>query len=155
MSATQSTAQRIGRVLEKITRQSGRLPETPPTAPCCWGGSPSQHRRRIRIQIIMTVMVLGANLIGIGAALILVIVAIPAPSVFNDAPAWITFGVGPAYVASALAVGTYWITRRTVLALRWAIEERKPTPPTNATPSWPRGESRWWIWCCGAPGRCC
>lgn len=129
MSATQSTAQRIGRVLEKITRQSGRLPETPAYGSLLLGRvTESQHRRRIRIQIIKTVMVLGANLIGIGAALILVIVAIPAPSVFNDAPAWITFGVGPAYVASALAVGTYWITRRTVLALRWAIEERKPTP---------------------------
>ena len=33
----------------------------------------------------------------------------------------------PAYIAIALALGAYWITRRTVLALRWAIEERKPT----------------------------
>ena len=28
----------------------------------------------------------------------------------------------------ALALGAYWITRRTINALRWAIEERKPTP---------------------------
>src|SRR6185312_8659236 len=27
-----------------------------------------------------------------------------------------------------LTGGVYWITRRTVLALRWAIEERAPTP---------------------------
>ena len=33
----------------------------------------------------------------------------------------------PGYVIVAMAVGTYWITRRTVLALHWAIEERKPT----------------------------
>ena len=90
--------------------------------------SESQRRRRIRIQVILTVLVLGANLIGIGVALLLVTVAIPAPSVFNDAPLWITFGVAPAYVALALAVGAFWITRRTVLALRWAIEERAPTP---------------------------
>src|ERR1700759_303190 len=129
MYGNQSVAQRIGRVLETVTRQSGRLPETPAYGSLLLGRvSESQRRRRIRIQIIMTVLVLGANLIGIGVALLVVTVAIPEPSVFDDAPAWITFGAAPAYVALALTVGTYWITRRTVLGLRWAIEERKPTP---------------------------
>lgn len=128
MSAHQSVAQRIGRVLERITRQSGRLPATPAYGSLLLGRvSESQGRRRIRIQVIMTVLVLGANLLGIGAGLILVIVAIPAPSIFDDAPAWLTFGVSPAYIVLALTVGTVWITRRTVLALRWAIEERTPT----------------------------
>ena len=128
MSAKQSVAQRIGRVLETVTRQSGRLPETPAYGSLLLGRvSESQRRRRIRIQIIMTILVLGANLIGIGVALLVVTVAIPEPSVFDDAPAWITFGAAPAYVALALAVGAYWITRRTVIALRWAIEERKPS----------------------------
>src|ERR1700739_2818453 len=122
MLAKKSMGQRLGRVLEAVTRQSGRLPETPAYGSLLLGGvSESQRRRRIRIQIIMTVLVLGANLIGIGVALVLVTVAIPEPSVFDDAPAWVTFGVAPAYVAIALAVGAYWITRRTVFALRWAI----------------------------------
>ncbi|MGH3553009.1 MAG: adenylate/guanylate cyclase domain-containing protein, partial [Mycobacterium sp.] len=68
-----------------------------------------------------------ANLIGIGVALLLVTVAFPVPSVFTDAPLWVTFAVAPAYVVIALALGTYWITRRTVSALRWAMEERKPS----------------------------
>ncbi|OMC21808.1 adenylate/guanylate cyclase domain-containing protein [Mycobacterium colombiense] len=128
MSAHRSVAQRIGRVLERITRQSGRLPATPAYGSLLLGRvSESQGRRRIRIQIIMTVLVLGANLIGIGAAVVLVTVAIPVPSIFADAPAWITFGAMPAYATLALALGTVWITRRTVLALRWAIEERTPT----------------------------
>ncbi|MGZ4526869.1 MAG: adenylate/guanylate cyclase domain-containing protein [Mycobacterium sp.] len=128
MSANQSLAKRIGRVLETVTRQSGRLPETPAYGSLLLGRvSESQRRRRIRIQIILTVMVLGANLIGIAVTLLLVTVAIPQPSVFDDAPWWITFGVSPAYIALALAVGTYWITRRTVITLRWAIEERTPT----------------------------
>jgi adenylate cyclase len=127
MLANQRMAQRLGRVLERVTRQSGRLPETPAYGSLLLGRvSESQRRRRIRIQVIMTVLVLGANLIGIGVALLLVTVAIPEPSVFDDAPGWLTFGVVPAYVAIALAVGAYWITRRTVFALRWAIEERKP-----------------------------
>ncbi|MDT5052087.1 MAG: adenylate cyclase, partial [Mycobacterium sp.] len=44
-----------------------------------------------------------------------------------DAPMWITFAVTPAYTALALVLGVFWITRRTVTALRWSIEERRPT----------------------------
>jgi adenylate cyclase len=89
--------------------------------------SESPRRRRIRIQLILTVLVAVVNLIGICVAVLLVTVAIPEPSVFDDAPWWITFLVAPAYTALALAVGAYWITRRTVHALRWAIEDRKPS----------------------------
>lgn len=128
MSARRSTAQRIGRVLERITRQSGRLPETPAYGSFILGRvAESQHRRRVRIQIIMTILILGTNLIGIGVNTLLITVAIPKPSIFSDAPGWITFGAVPAYLALALAIGIYWITRRTVIALRWAIEGRKPT----------------------------
>ena len=52
---------------------------------------------------------------------------IPVPSIFSDAPWWVTWVVGPAYTVAALLVGTYWVTRRTVGVLRWAIEERRPT----------------------------
>ena len=76
---------------------------------------------------MLTVLVAAVNLIGIGVAVLVVTVAIPEPSVFDNAPLWITFVVAPAYTALAVAVGAYWITRRTVLALRWAIEERKPS----------------------------
>lgn len=121
-------AQRLGRVLERVTRQSGRLQQTPAYGSLLLGRvSESQRRRRIRIQLILTVVVMAANLIGIAVAALLVTVAIPEPSIFDDAPAWITFIVVPGYLVFAMAVGTYWITRRTVLALRWAIEERKPT----------------------------
>src|SRR5271169_2800060 len=124
-----SIAQRLGRVLETLTRQSGRLDETPAYGSWLLGRpSESQSRRRVRIQLILTVFILATNLIGIGVAVLLLTVAFPAPSIFSDAPLWITFVVGPAYVAVALALGTYWITRRTIGALRWAIEERKPTP---------------------------
>ncbi len=123
-----TVAQRLGRVLETVTRQSGRLSETPAYGSLLLGRvSESQKRRRVRIQIILTTLVVGANLIGIGVVLILVTVAIPEPSVFDDAPLWITLVVVPGYIVAALVVGAYTITRRTVLALRWAIEERKPT----------------------------
>jgi adenylate cyclase len=128
MNANKSLAHRMGRVLETITRQSGRLPDTPDYGSWLLGkSSESQLRRRVRIQAILTVFIVSTNLLGIAVALLLVTIVIPVPSVFTDAPAWITFIVAPAYVALAVALGTFWVTRRTVRALRWAIEERKPT----------------------------
>jgi adenylate cyclase len=123
-----TVAQRLGRVLETVTRQSGRLSETPAYGSLLLGRvSESQRRRRVRVQVILTILVMAANWIGIGVVLVLVTVAIPEPSVFDDAPAWLTFAVVPGYLILAMAVGSYWITRRTVVALRWAIEGRKPT----------------------------
>jgi adenylate cyclase len=127
MSTSPSLAQRLGRVLEALTRQSGRLSKTSEYGSWLLGQtSESPRRLRIRIQVILTVFILVANHIGIAVALVLVTIAFPVPSVFTDAPAWLTFGVVPAYVALALAVGTFWITRRAVGRLRWAIEGRSP-----------------------------
>jgi adenylate cyclase len=124
-----SVAHRLGRVLEKVTRQSGRLPDTPEYGSWLLGKSTeSQARRRVRIQVILTVFILGVNVLGLAVATLLVTVVFPVPSIFSDAPLWITFAVTPAYIALALMLGVFWITRRTVNALRWAIEEVKPTP---------------------------
>jgi adenylate cyclase len=127
MMAEKSLAQRLGRVLEKVTRQSGRLPETPAYGSWLLGRvSESQQRRRVRIQVILTVVIVAANLIGIGVVVLLETVAIPVPSIFAGVALWVSFAVAPAYIVIALVVGTYWITRSTVTALRWAIEERTP-----------------------------
>lgn len=93
-------------------------------------------------------------MIGIAVALLLVTVAIPQPSVF-DAPLWITFAASPAYIALALAVGTYWITRRTVISLRWAIEERAPTEEDERNTFLAPGGSRASTSSCGVSGRWC
>ena len=141
MTATRSTAQRLGRVLERVTQQSGRLPETPAYGSWLLGRvSESQARRRVRIQLILTVFIIGANLIGIAVSMLLLTVAFPTPSVFSDAPLWITFAVVPAYCAIALGLGTYLITRRTIGVLRWSIEDHEPTPAderaTFTAPFW-------------------
>ena len=129
MMATRTVAQRLGRFLEIVTRQNGRLSETPAYGSWLLGRpSESQARRRVRIQLIITVFILATNLIGIGVATLLLTIAFPTPSIFSDAPLWVTFGVTPAYIVIALALGAYLITRRLTTALRWAIEERKPTP---------------------------
>lgn len=128
MKPPKTTAQRLGRILELLTRQSGRLPETPEYGSWLLGRvSESQYLRRIRIQFIMTVVIVGTNLIGVSVVMLLVTVAYPVPSVFRDAPAWLTFGAVPAYIVTALVFGTYWVTRRTIKKLRWAIKEQEPT----------------------------
>jgi adenylate cyclase len=128
MNANKSVAHRLGRVLEAVTRQSGRLPDTPEYGSWLLGkSSESKLRRRVRIQVILTVLIVTFNVIGIGVAVLLVTVVFPVPSIFSDAPMWITFAVGPAYIGLALMLGTFWITRHTVNALRWSIEERRPT----------------------------
>lgn len=129
MTAKTSLAQRLGRLLERVTRQSGRLSETPAYGSLLLGRvSESQRRRRVRIQVILTVLLVGVNLIGIAVAVLMVTVAFPAPSVFSDAPLWISFVVAPAYIVAALVFGIFWITRRALQRMRWAIEGRKPTP---------------------------
>lgn len=129
MMAKRTIAQRLGRLLEAVTQQSGRLSETPEYGSWLLGRvSESQSRRRVRIQLIITTFILATNLIGIGVAVLLLTIAFPVPSIFSDAPLWITFVVSPAYIAVALALGVYLITRRLITALRWAIEGQKPTP---------------------------
>jgi len=128
MNSKKSVAHRLGRVLETVTRQSGRLPDTPEFGSWLLGKSTeSPARRRVRIQVILTVLILATNMLGIGIAILLVTVVFPVPSIFSDAPLWIALAVSPAYTALALAVGTFWITRRTVNTMRWAIEEQAPT----------------------------
>jgi adenylate cyclase len=123
-----SVRRSVGRILEKVTGQSDRLQHTTEYGTRLLGRvEESQARRRVRVQLILTVSILVANLIGIGVALLLVTVAFPSPSVFTDAPLWLTFVAAPAYVVVALAVGAIWMTRRMVHMLRWAIEERIPT----------------------------
>lgn len=122
-------ARRLGRVLEFVTRQSGRLPETPEYGSWLLGRpSESIRRRRIRIQVILTVFVVVANLIGIGVAVLVVMVAIPEPNVFASPVQPIAEIVAPVYIAAALIVGWAWATRRVTNDLKWAIEERPPTP---------------------------
>ncbi len=129
MMTKQTVAQRLGRLLERLTRQSGRLSGTPAYGSWLLGRvSESPGRRRVRIQVILTVFLVAANVVGLGVLILLETVAFPVPSIFRKAVLWITVGVAPAYMLVALVIGTYWITRRTVSVLRWAIEDHKPSP---------------------------
>lgn len=129
MSEDRSVAQRLGRVLERLTRQSGRLSQTPAYGSLLLGrASENPARRRIRIQLILTVFIVVVNLIGIALAFLFTAVIFPEPSVFTDAPLWVPAVVTPVYIVAALALGAWWIHVRTIKDLRWTIEGRPPSP---------------------------
>jgi adenylate cyclase len=129
MTSTPSVAQRLGRILERLTRQSGRLSRTPAYGSLLLGrASEGAAPRRLRIQIILTAFIVAVNMIGIALTLLLVVIAFPEPSVFDDVPRWLPFIVTPGYIVAAVAFGTWWIHFRTLKDLRWAIEARTPTP---------------------------
>ena len=129
MKADKTLAQRLGRILERVTRQSGRLSKRPPAYGSWLLGRSTENaaRRRIRIQIILTLFITVINLFGIAITFLLVVVAFPEPSVFDDAPPVLIYAVLPAYVLIALGVGTWWLTKRILAALQWATEGRPPT----------------------------
>ncbi|MDJ0396612.1 adenylate/guanylate cyclase domain-containing protein [Rhodococcus sp. G-MC3] len=88
----------------------------------------SPGRRRVRVQILLTIFLLGSNLIGATIVGTLVSVVVPGPDVLTPASYWwVNYIVVPVYVACAFLVGVIWGTTRAVRTLRWAIEDRKPT----------------------------
>ena len=128
MSAHPSVAQRLGGVLERITRQSGRLSQPPVFGSLLLGrATESPGRRRTRVQLILTTFIVVVNVTGIALAYVLVGVAFPFPSVFTDVPWWLPAVVTPLYILSAVLSGALWIHVRTINDLRWATEGRSPT----------------------------
>jgi adenylate cyclase len=88
----------------------------------------SPRRRRIRIQLLLTVFLVLSNLIGAVIVGVLISVVVPGPDVLNmDRYWWVNFIVVPVYVFLAFLVGVVWGTTRALSSLRWGIEDREPT----------------------------
>nr|WP_246280275.1 adenylate/guanylate cyclase domain-containing protein [Nocardioides daedukensis] len=82
---------------------------------------------RVRIQVLLTVLLVGTNVIGAAVVVALAFVIIPGEPInrpFSLALAITT----PAYVLVAVLVGTTYGTISTVRALRWATNDEVPTP---------------------------
>lgn len=114
-------------------------------APVPWGSrllgpaEESAARRRIRVQLLLTVPLVLANLIGIVVAAALVGFVLPGPTIFTREVLLVNVVASPLYCALALLLGTWWGTARSLRALRWAIDpDQVPTEAehaaTNAVP---------------------
>ncbi len=85
----------------------------------------SSRLTRIRVQLVITIGVIVANLIGVGLAIALATVGIPEPSIPWDAW-WMNYLVVPLYIAIAFVLGATIGTVRLVRSLRWSIRREEP-----------------------------
>lgn len=83
------------------------------------------RRLRVRIQLLLTVLLVATNLIGAGIVFVLSTLVIPSPAPDHATVLALAIGV-PVYVGVALVVGAVWGTAGALRALRWAIEDRTP-----------------------------
>ncbi len=82
---------------------------------------------RIRVQGLLTVTLVVANLIGAVVVVVLSTWVIPGPGPRGATVLLIVVGV-PAYVVLALVVGVIAGTGGALRSLRWVLEQREPTP---------------------------
>lgn len=83
-------------------------------------------RLRVRVQLLLTVLLVGTNLIGAGIVFVLATLVIPSPSPNRGTVLCLAIGV-PVYVAVAIAVGTTWGTAGALRAVRWATRDETPS----------------------------
>ncbi|EGD54459.1 adenylate/guanylate cyclase domain-containing protein [Gordonia neofelifaecis] len=96
------------------------------------------RRQRIRIQLLLTTTIVGAQLIGIGIAIVLALVGIPEPSFLRSDLLWVNFVALPIYIVGALVVGVWVGTVMTVRSLKWSIDDKVPTRKDVRRTVWAR-----------------
>ena len=80
---------------------------------------------RIRVQLLLTAMLVSTNVIGAGLVFVISYFAIPAPKPTTETVVSLAIAV-PSYVAVAVVVGALFGTQQTLRALRWATSGREP-----------------------------
>jgi adenylate cyclase len=86
----------------------------------------STHRLRVRIQLLLTVLLIGTNLAGAGIVFVLSTLVIPSPAPDDDTLLALKIAV-PVYVGVAIFVGASWGTAGGLRAHRWVFEGRTPS----------------------------
>jgi adenylate cyclase len=82
----------------------------------------SPVRRRVRVQLLLTLWALTANAVGVAVVILLGTVGIPNPDVFAPEVHDIAFMYLPIYVVVAFVVGATWGTSIVMRMLRWAAD---------------------------------
>ncbi|MDT0202336.1 adenylate/guanylate cyclase domain-containing protein [Nocardioides sp. AE5] len=84
------------------------------------------RRLRVRIQLLLSVLLVGTNVIGAGIVLALMLVIIPGEKIAREFAIAVAIS-GPTYVGVAVVLGASYGTVTTLAALRWATREEVPT----------------------------
>ena len=90
-------------------------------------GEQKTSRLRLRVQAVLTTVLVVANLIGAIVVALLGLFILPGPSVFSGRAAVVTFTVLPTYVLLALVAGVVFGTRRAFGRLTWLRDDREPS----------------------------
>lgn len=91
-------------------------------------GSPDQSSRmlRIRVQLLLTVLLVGTHVIGAGLVVIVTSFVVPTPEA-NSATV-LTLAIGaPVYVGLAVLIGAIGFGSMALRATAWIVEDRRPT----------------------------
>lgn len=86
----------------------------------------SPQRLRVRLQLLLTTMLVITHLIGAGVVLVLSLFVLPTQSLNRASLVSLAIAV-PTYVGVATVVGGFWGTITSLRGLRWALEGRTPT----------------------------
>lgn len=82
---------------------------------------------RIRIQVLLTLVLLSTNMLGAAVVFVVNTFAVPAPDPQTDMKVALAISV-PTYVAAAAVVGVIWGTATSLRALRWATRAADVVP---------------------------
>ncbi len=84
------------------------------------------RRLRIRVQLLLTVLLVATNLVGAAIVFALSALVIPSPAPERDTLLALAIGV-PVYVAVAIAIGVGWGTAGALRAMHWVYHDETPT----------------------------
>ncbi len=84
------------------------------------------RRLRVRVQVLLTSLLITTNLIGAAIVFVLSAIVLPNPSPDRDTVLALAIGV-PVYVAAAVIVGVVWGTAGALRSMRWAFRGEVPT----------------------------
>lgn len=92
-------------------------------------GSPEQPflRLRIRVQVLLTTLLVLTNVVGAAIVFGLTFLITPGDGPSRSYLTALAIAV-PVYVVAAVLIGASTVTVSALRALRWALEEREPTP---------------------------
>jgi adenylate cyclase len=97
-------------------------------------GSPDQPtgRLRIRVQVLLTTLLIGTNVIG--AAIVFGLTFLVTPGDGPSAAYLTALAIAvPVYVAVAVVIGASLVTVSALRALRWSLEDKEPTAEERRT----------------------
>ncbi len=86
----------------------------------------SPRALRIRVQLVLTWLLISTNVIGAGVVFVISAFVVPAPAPTDATKLSLAIAV-PVYVVVAVGIGASVGTATTVRALRWILEDRPPT----------------------------